>query len=133
MIAACGAPTPPLSYAPSKDLVESALQRQLQFPQTELANKLQIEVPNYAVSHLKIEDLTPLYLDELATFHLRGHYDLAITGVNAERPIRQKKNPFDLYLQRQQEGKTWRLLRLETSSGDSESHWASYLIAPKES
>ncbi|MHC5818654.1 MAG: hypothetical protein ACYT04_22920, partial [Nostoc sp.] len=57
---------------------------------------------------------------------VRGTYDLIVKL--PKRRLTQPQKPFDVYLQIQQEGKTWRLLLPEKGIKDTQSIWRSYLI-----
>jgi len=56
----------------------------------------------------------------LPAYHLQGDYDLTLR-LPHQKDTKQHNN-FDLYLQRQIEGKTWRLLE------EVASQWRSYLV-----
>jgi hypothetical protein len=52
-----------------------------------------------------------------------------VTLTLPRQTVTQKKNAFEIYLQRQSEGKTWRLLQREVKDGQAgEAQWSSYLI-----
>lgn len=63
-----------------------------------------------AVQRVKIRHWQPLIIGNLTGFQVRGTYDLAVLGGD-----RRRNNPFEIYLQRQSEGKTWRLARPDWS------------------
>lgn len=68
-----------------------------------------------AVRRVKIRHWQPVIIGNLTGFQVQGTYDLAMLG--SDRP-RRRNNPFEIYLQRQSEGKTWRLARPDWSGID---------------
>ena len=126
LLTACGAATPPVSLAPVGHIVKQAILLQLQQTEQKLSDQLLASDPKLEITHVKIKQLEPLYLAKLATYHLQGSYTLNIHL--SDHKVTQKDNLFDIYLQRQKEGKTWRWLKKESESEDSEPNWRSYLI-----
>ena len=64
-------------------------------------------------------------VEHLPAFRIQGMYDLNLKL--PKRSIEQPKKDFDIYLQLQKEGKTWRLLLPPGVNQDS-SQWHSYLV-----
>ena len=85
---------------PNREIVENAIALQTQLLQQQLQ---QISKP--VISHVNITQTTTLNIDKLAGYRINGTYDLKLP----KQRLSQQKNPFDIYLQRQKEGKAWRL------------------------
>ena len=85
---------------PNKEIVENAIALQTQLLQQQLQ---QISKP--VISHVNITQTATLSIDKLTGYRINGTYDLKLP----KQRLSQKKNPFDIYLQRQKEGKAWRL------------------------
>ncbi len=128
LLVGCGAAQPPRSLAPDRDLVRQAIALQVQQAETQLSQQLAADNPEFEIRNVKIAGFEPLYLAQLATYHLKGTYDLHIQL--PDRETTQSGNQFDIYLQRQREGKTWRWLNRETSETDGRPRWTSYLVRP---
>lgn len=128
-LTACGA-----AVGPPRDLVERAIA--LQFSQTE-EELIQVlypgttQFPPFSIDHIKITDQKPLKIDELRSYRIRGTYNLTLAF--PERAVTQRDNPFEVYLQRQVEGKTWRLARrqLDQKAADQKAAketWTTQLV-----
>ncbi len=120
MLVGCGGP--PTQFAPDKETITEALQLTIYQTQSQIAEQLNTSQPEFNIDHIKVKEILASYLDNLALYHLTGSYDLKLKLPH--RSLRQKNNPFDLYLQRQAEGKSWRLLKKNAQ----ENQWSSYLI-----
>ncbi len=96
---------------PSKQIVERAIVQQLNQTQTELNQLLRLgsDPTGITVKRLKITNQTPLVIQDLPSVRVQGTYDY--TAKLTKRQVTLSQNPFDIYLQRQQEGKTWRLAK----------------------
>ncbi|RMF63654.1 MAG: hypothetical protein D6742_16935 [Cyanobacteria bacterium J069] len=116
---------------PGRDIVERAIA--LQFSQTQedliqLLNPRDPKFPPFTISNVKITDEEGLKIDNLNGFRVRGTYDVTLEFPG--RDVAQKSNPFEIYLQRQIEGKTWRLARRQSSASsksDAET-WVTQLV-----
>jgi len=135
VLTACGGNTPPKGLAPGQDLIKHAIARQLTLTEDHLNRQLDRSTPtDFEVKNLKVKTLNPLYIADLPTYEVSGTYTLKLNLPRQE--ITQEKNEFDIYLQRQAEGKTWRLLiqdkaSTENSNQKSEKQvtiWKSYLV-----
>lgn len=124
-LTACGTSTPPLSLAPSNQLVQKAIALQVRQTQQQLSQQLSSSPPQFEVTQLKISQLEPLFIQKLAAYHVQGTYNLAIQLSN--RQVSQR-NPFDVYLLRQVEGKTWRLAIPQSADDHPNQTWRTYLI-----
>ena len=100
--------------APSHRLVERAIVQQLQQTQVELNQQLRLHVQplDLDIKRIVVAEQTPLAIEDLKAFRVRGTYN--VTTKLSARQVTEKQNPFEVYLQRQKEGKTWRLARLTT-------------------
>jgi len=109
---------------PSRQVVQQGLAKfnaviALQLSQTQ-------QQPSFKIKHLVISDQKSLVVQDLLTYRVRGTYDLVIRL--PKRQWNQQHNSFELYLQRQKEGKTWRLLMPQSTGKDSSPVWLSYSI-----
>jgi hypothetical protein len=119
-LTACGSVTPPKEFAPDGEIVQKALLLQFRHTSNRLSQSLQIDDPQAKIAKINVISLEPIYVGKLPAYHLQGDYDL-ILKLPRQKDTKQHNN-FDLYLQRQIEGKTWRLLE------QVESQWRSYLV-----
>jgi outer membrane lipopolysaccharide assembly protein LptE/RlpB len=126
LLTGCGS----IGNTPTLDLVRRAISIQISQTQQELAQQLQLDQPpTWEIQGLSIQQQEIIRLDLLVTFHLRGTYNLRLHLPTQQ--MTRRKTPFDVYLQRQAEGKTWRLALPEVSSeADKPQEWKTYLIKP---
>ncbi len=110
LITACGS----VGKGPTRQLVEQAIALQLSQTQQALGKQLKLSPVDstIAVQHVTVTAQTPLIIDSLPAFRVQGIYDFTVKLPTRE--VSQRQNPFEVYLQRQAEGKTWRAARLET-------------------
>ena len=125
-LTACSPNTPSLGLAPSKPLVEKAIALQVRQTQQQLTQQLQSFPPKFDITQVRLKQLQPLFLGGLPTYRVRGYYNLTFKLQN--QPVTQTKNNFDVFLQRQKEGKTWRLLIPEDISNTLPTRWRTYRI-----
>ncbi len=125
-LTACGGSTPPLGLAPNQKLVQKAIALQINQAQQRLTQRLQSNPPNVEITQVKLKQLEPLFLDNLATFHIWGTYSLKVKLPSQQ--LTQQQRPFDVYVQRQPEGKTWRLVIPERLSNGVPVSWHTHLI-----
>lgn len=126
MLAACTAVKPPLELSPDGEIIQKAIALQLTQTETLLSEQLKATRPQLEISQIRVKLLEPIFVADLPTYHLQGSYNLKLNLPRQE--VSQNKNRFDIYLQRQAEGKTWRLLRRQISSESNQLQWFSYLI-----
>lgn len=126
LLVACGPATPPLSLTPTQDIIQRAIALQIERSQQQLSEQLAATDPGLKISHIKVQTIDPIYLGQLPTYHLQGRYDLELMLPNQD--VTQEANEFDLYLQRQREGKTWRWLKPERSGEEGKQRWVSYRV-----
>jgi outer membrane lipopolysaccharide assembly protein LptE/RlpB len=126
LLTGCGS----IGNTPTLDLVRRAISIQISQTQQELAQQLQLDQPpTWEIQGLSIQQQEIIRLDRLVTFHLRGTYNLRLHLPTQQ--MTRRKTPFDVYLQRQAEGKTWRLAQPGVSSeADKPQQWKTYLIKP---
>lgn len=117
---------------PNRNLVEKAIALQFSQTQTELARQLSVpslSQPSFRIDDIKVKSRQPLKIDGLQSYRVRGTYTLTLTY--PDRKVVQHRNPFEVYLQRQSEGKTWRLARLEsarTGASEPPPRWLTQLL-----
>ena len=140
LLTACGGNTPPKGLAPGKDIVKHAIARQLTLTEDRLTAQLdQVSPTNFTIQNLNIKTLNPVYIADLASYQISGTYTLKLNLPRQE--VTQEKNQFEIYLQRQAEGKTWRLLirdnefsasntneNQEEDTEEKVTAWKSYLV-----
>jgi hypothetical protein len=125
-LSACGTSTPSLGLAPSKQLVQKAIALQVSQTQQRLTQQLQSSPPKFEITQVRLKQLEPLFIGDLPTYHFRGTYNLKFDL--PQQQLTQEKNAFDVYLQRQKEGKTWRLLLPQDVDKGAQASWRTYLI-----
>ena len=107
-------------------IVKQGISLSLNYTQTELSQVLNLPLPSFDIRSIQIEEQKAFLHNHLPTYHLQGQYDLNLKLPHQN--IFQGNNPFDLYLQEQVEGKSWRLLIPSNSLGDTRELWSSYLV-----
>ncbi len=125
-LTACQTATPPTELTPDGEIVQKAIALQLSKTEERLSQQLNTSVPILEISKIQVKQNEPVFIEDLAAYHLTGTYRLKLKLPHQE--VTQRQNPFDIYLQRQAEGKTWRLLRREVKDIQAEPQWSSYLI-----
>ncbi|MFH7029241.1 MAG: hypothetical protein ACHBN1_28560 [Heteroscytonema crispum UTEX LB 1556] len=111
---------------PTNQLVQKAIAFQLEKTQQQLSQQLDLDFRGFEIKRLSIKQQESLTIQNLPTYRLQGTYDLIFKL--PKRQLTQPKKPFEVYLQVQKEGKTWRLLLPEKDSKDNKSVWRSYII-----
>jgi predicted small lipoprotein YifL len=122
LVTACGS----IGLLPTSDLVQKAIAFELQQTQQKLNQQLNLDFQSFEIKRLSITQEQPLTIENLPAFRVRGTYDLIVKL--PKRLLTQAKKPFEVYLQIQQEGKTWRLLLPDKDSKNTKPIWRSYLI-----
>ncbi len=123
---ACGSPTAPSEFAPNGEIVKKAIALKLNQNSQRLSEQLNATRPQLEISNINVKELDSILVAQLPTYHLQGTYNLRL--ILPRQKITQKQNRFDIYLQRQIEGETWRLLRRDLRLSSQEPQWTSYLI-----
>ncbi|MEH2005760.1 hypothetical protein [Nostoc sp.] len=122
LVTACGS----IGLLPTSELVQKAIALGVEQTQQKLNQQLDLDFQGFEIKRLSITQEQPLTIKNLPAFRVRGTYDLIVKL--PKRRLTQPQQPFEVYLQIQQEGKTWRLLLPEKGSKDTQSIWRSYLI-----
>lgn len=120
LLSACSA-----GITPSNQVLQRGLALQLKQTQQQLSEQLGLDVKDFEIKRVKITQLYPLEIQNLPANHVQGTYDITI-----QLPKRRvtQHNSFDIYLQRQKEGKTWRLAIPKAADNDTQTTWFTYLI-----
>lgn len=126
LLNACSTVTPPLEFAPDGEIIQKAIALGLEQTEQHLSQRLNASRPTFEIGQINVQKIEPVVVGNLPTYHLQGNYNLTLTL--PRQTVTQQKNRFDLYLQRQIEGKTWRLLKREPQKNSTETRWSSYLI-----
>jgi len=126
IVSACGTNTPTLGLAPTKQLVQKAIALQVSQTQRQLTQRLQSLPSKFDITQVKLKQIEPFFIGDLATYRILGTYTLTIKL--PKQRVTQHKNLFDVYLQRQKEGKTWRLAVPQAIDQGRPSSWHTYLI-----
>lgn len=104
----CAATEAPQEFAPDGSVIEQAIALKLNSHYRELSQTIASNPPELKLKNINVKKIDSFFLKNLPVYHLRGTYDLTLTFPHQTET--RKKNPFDCYLQRQTEGKTWRSL-----------------------
>jgi hypothetical protein len=88
---------------PNREIASKAITLQSRLFQQQLQQK----VSKLDISQVNVTKKQPLSIDKLVGYRIQGTYDFTIKL--PKQQLNKQKNPFDIYLQRQKEGKTWRL------------------------
>lgn len=109
-------------------LVKQAIALQITLDQQQVNQELLVSetLPKLELARVTISHIEPMVIQNLESYRIRGSYDLKIKL--PRRHLTQKQNPFDVYLQRQQRGETWRLARPQIGNQNGEIIWLTYLI-----
>ncbi len=111
---------------PTNSLVKKAVALQMEQTQQQLSKQLDLNVKSFEIKHLAISQQEYQIIQTLPAYQVRGTYDLTLKL--AKRQLSQAHKPFEVYMQLQKEGKTWRLLQSDKVRGEMEPVWRSYLI-----
>lgn len=104
LLTACGT----ARLKPNTGLVEQAIALQLSQAQQALAQQLRLDQSaDVTVNRVAINAQMPLQIESLPSYHVTGTCDFTIKL--PKRSMTERDVPFEVYLQRQSEGKTWRL------------------------
>ncbi len=126
VLTACQGGTVPLEFAPDGKIIQQAIALQIKQRLNPLSQQLKTEKPQLNISHITVKNIDPVTISNLPSYHLTGTYDLRL--ILPRQEIKQTQNQFEVYLQRQAEGKTWRLLSKDNKKSTETSSWKSYLI-----
>ena len=120
VLSGCQGGQAPREFAPDGTIVQQAMQRELQQYYRDLSQTIAAKPPSLKFNQIQVKQLDSFFLKRLPVYHVQGTYDLELTFPN--HTDKRKRNHFELYLQRQTEGKTWRSLK-KIPSG-----WQSYAL-----
>lgn len=126
ILTACRPTDPPLEFTPDGTVIQKAIALQLEQRERRLSEQLKVPIPTFEISKIKVDQNEPVFIEDLAAYHLMGTYRLNLKLPH--QTVTQTKNPFDIYLQRQAEGKSWRLLTKTLDNSIAKPQWSSYLI-----
>ena len=122
LLTACGNGVLP----PNRNLIKKAIAIQLEQTQQQLQEQVGLDFQGFEINHLTISKKIPLMMEHLPAYHLQGVYDLQFNI--PQHDLKQPQKPFDIYMQIQPEGKTWRLIIPERNSQAANRVWRSYLL-----
>ncbi|MEM8778352.1 MAG: hypothetical protein AAGF26_05655 [Cyanobacteria bacterium P01_G01_bin.49] len=131
-LTACGTvATAPIEFAPTGNIIQQAIAFQLRQQLNPLSQQLNTNRPDLEIGQINVKDIESIIIAELPTYHLQGTYNLKL--ILPRQEVQQKNNNFEIYLQRQAERKTWRLLSKDNKNLSDNIQWKSYLIRDQES
>ncbi|MBV5260389.1 hypothetical protein FLX56_18410 [Synechococcus moorigangaii CMS01] len=105
----CAATAAPREFAPDGTVIQGAIATKLQIHYQQLSQTLDASPPTLELKNIQVKKLDSFFLQRLPVYHLQGTYDVVLK-FSSQRLETRHQNPFDIYLQRQPEGKTWRSL-----------------------
>ncbi len=107
---------------PPRSVLLKALGLQIELTQTAIAHSLELEpagVPE--VSRVRIENQESIRLGEQRGIHLRGRFDWRLPA----DPVRVD-SPFELFLERGEQGESWQLIQPVGSSDGTSQDWITH-------
>ncbi len=116
------------SAALGGDIVQQAIALQVWQTQQALSQQLKLVAPDpdqIAIRHVVVTTKSPLTIQKQPAYKLQGTYDFTLTL--PKRQVTQRDNAFEIYIQSQPEGKTWRLAQRERDEAGNEK-WVTQLI-----
>jgi hypothetical protein len=119
-----------LGGSPNQALVKQAIAIQVSQTQQALTQQLyssSSQPPEFEIGRIHITNRQPLTIQDLQSYQVQGTYDLTLKFPN--RRVTQRENPFEVYLQRQIEGKTWRVAQLQPGDEEKGDRWVTQLIS----
>lgn len=116
----CKSSSAPLEFAPDGAVIQQTIQAKLATHYRDLSQTITATPPHLEIKNIAVKDIDSFFLDRLPVYHVRGIYDVSLVFAHQDR--NRRNNSFDLYLQRQKEGKTWRSLE-QNATG-----WRSYQL-----
>jgi len=121
---------------PGNALVRRAIALQFSQTQQELIQQLNptqysadrptSPTPTFTINRAIVTARKKLALGNLPLYRVQGTYNLTLSL--PDRTLKRQQNAFEIYLQRQREGKTWRLVRPELRATGQKPIWRSYSI-----
>jgi hypothetical protein len=118
---------------PKTTVVERAIALQFRQTQAELSTLLRPDdsaPPDFRISHVKVSDRQSLIIGDLKSVRVQGTYDVTLTYPDRRLNSRvvQRQNPFEVFLQQQPDGDTWRLAQLKQGTQAEDERWLTTLI-----
>ncbi len=116
-------------FIPDQQLIGRAIARQMQLTSSNLQENLLMQGKvnqAFIIDRVLIDNIETFDIIGGRSYHVMGAYHLQ-SDPPSQIKIRAD-HPFDLYIQRQIEGKTWRLLRPVFDQEGKQINWLSYLI-----
>jgi hypothetical protein len=102
-LVACGG-----RYSVPGNVLKSAIAISVNQTETQISRELKLASdPKVSVDRVKITEQSPLKIQGLEGYHVKGLYDFTLKL--PKRQASQSDNAFDLYLQHDVKGKIWRL------------------------
>jgi len=112
---------------PNRQLVQKALAVQLSLAQQQINKQLHLASPlQLEIDRLQIKQQQKLKIGNLPAYKVAGTYDRTLQI--SQRRIIQENSPFEVYLQLQREGKTWRLAIPQNNDKGKIQTWRTYSI-----
>ena len=97
-----------IALSPTPELVQKAIALQLEQTQQQLNQQLDLNFQKFNIQRISITQQQPLTIENLPAYRVQGNYDFTVKL--PKRSFKQLEKPFEVYLQIQKEGKSWRLL-----------------------
>jgi hypothetical protein len=116
------------SSQPPPDLVKQAIA--LQFSETQQVLRQQLRLADESqvtIERIGVGDRTPIVIEELPGFRIQGTYDFTLQL--PDRRLSRQANPFEIYLQRQPDTKTWQLAKPDPAA-EGEPVWLTHPLSP---
>ncbi|MFM6477933.1 MAG: hypothetical protein ACKPH9_25675 [Dolichospermum sp.] len=115
-----------IALLPTPELVQKAIAFQLEQTQQQLNQQLDLNLQKFNIQRISITQQQPLTIGNLPAYRVLGNYDVTVKLPKGS--FQQLQKPFEVYLQIQKEGKSWRLLIPEKNSQYPQIKGKSYLI-----
>jgi hypothetical protein len=106
---------------PDMVVVKQAIAIQLSQAQAELTQQLyraEVSPPSITVDHVKIAHQSSFVIDEQPAYEVEGTYDVTLTF--SDHQVRQRQNPFSVYLRQIPDEKSWQLARRVSKEGEGD-------------
>ncbi len=123
VITACGTGSLGPNSEPTSQLVQRAITLQLHQIQQQ-SQQVGFDFRGFKINRVAITQQQPTSIQGLPAYRVQGTYDLTL---KLRRRRVQQQNPFEIYLQHQKEGKTWRLALPQTTK-NTQAAWRTYLV-----
>ena len=108
-IVGCDSNQATLALSPQPEIIEKALRIQLDKKYQQISQQLNTKRPQFKIIKINITQIKPAIKKfELPTYQLEGSYQMILRQGKSKR--KKITNKFQLYLQRQSAGKTWRMI-----------------------